>query len=136
MKINNWYIHCLSIGTSSWRLMGFVILLHWVKSYFHPHLYEMRSQGPKHYFWQPVLLEKCQKPQIPRVPLYSYYKRYILKCTEITRNWDFFSYLVLLLGDPELKKDHSFLWIESSSSQIISWKQRNAWNLSFLVFFK
>ena len=32
---------------------------------------------PNHHFWQRVLIEKCQKAQIPYVPLFSCQKTYI-----------------------------------------------------------
>ena len=73
--------------------MGFVILFHCEECYFNPHMHKMSPlQGLKNYFWQPILLEKYQNGQIPRV---SDKKHIILpEVQELTRIYEFCSYLV------------------------------------------
>ena len=38
----------------------------------------MGPRGSKNHFWQPVLIEKCQKALIPCVPLFCCQKTYII----------------------------------------------------------
>ena len=73
--------------------MGFVILFCCGECYFNPHMHKTNPlQGLKNYFWQPILLEKYQNGQIPRV---SDKKHIILpEVQELTRIYEFCSYLV------------------------------------------
>ena len=57
--------------------------------YFNQHIHKMGLRGPKHHFWQPVLIKKCQKAQILCVPLFLLPENIYHNFSEFTRNCAF-----------------------------------------------
>ena len=83
--------------------MGFVIFSH-----FNPHIHKMGPGATKHHFWRPVLIEKCQKTQIPCVPLFSCHKTYIIIVQNLQEIPNFVPIYFESPGAHNLDKDHNF----------------------------
>ena len=123
--------------------MGSVILFHWGKCYFNPQMHEMGSRGPKPQFCQPVVLENCQKAQIPCVSQFPWDKINIIILPEVDWICKKFWILFVFSLSPQRSKFGTKLTIscESSLLQAKLWyhmfpSMRNTWNLSFLAFFE
>ena len=77
-------MYCLGIGPLPVMVLnGFCYIVSLTECYFNSHMHKMSPWGSRHYFWQPILLAKYQKAQIPEVPLFSYWKT--PKCTEFKK---------------------------------------------------
>ena len=130
-------MYCLDIGTLLWHLMCFVIVSHWSECYFDPQIYKIGPWGTKYHFWQPVLIEKCQKAQIPCVPLFSRQKTCI---TIFENSQEIVNSIPIYFESPgthNLNKDHNFSWISPLKVKLrYHMFSRNTWNLSFLAFFE
>ena len=119
LKINNWLMYCFDIDTLLWHLMDFVILFHWSECYFNPHIHKIAPRGPKHDFWQPVLIYKCQKGQISCVPLFSCQKTYIIIFQNSQEYVNFIPIYFDSPGTHQLNKDNNFSGI--SPLQVKLW---------------
>ena len=129
-------MYCLDIGTLLWHLLCFVILSHWRECYFNLHIHKRGPWGTKYHFWQPVLIEKCQKAKISCVPLFSSQKTCIIIFQNSQEIVNFIPIYFESLRTHNLDKDRNFLWISPLQvklrNHMSSW---NTWNLSFLEFF-
>ena len=111
--------------------MDFVILFHCEECYFNPHMHKMSPlQGLKNYFWQPILLEKYQNRQIPRVPDK---KHNFTWSTRTHKNlWILFlfslSYLGPIIGT-KITISYEFTPLQAEVYHMFS-----AWNLGFSHF--
>ena len=137
LKINNWWMYCLDIGTLLWHLMCFVILSHWIQCYFNPHIHKMGPWKTKYHFWKPVLIEKCQKAQIACVPLFSSQKACIIIFQNSQEMANFVPIYFESPGTHNLNKNHNFLWISPLQVKLQDHMfSRNTWNLRFLATFE
>ena len=77
-------MYCLGFGPLPVMVLnGFCYIVSLTECYFNSHMHKMSPWGSRHYFWQPILLAKHLKAQIPKVPLFSCWKT--PKCTEFKK---------------------------------------------------
>ena len=128
-------MYCLDIGTLLWDLMCFVILSHRRECYFNPIYIKWVPEEPNTIIWQPILIEKCQKAQIPCVPLFYIRKTCIIIFQNSQEIANFVPIYLESPGTHNLNKDHNFFWISPLQVKLrYHMFSRNIWNLSFLAF--
>ena len=129
-------MYCLDISTLLWHLMWSVILSHWSECYFKTHIHKMCPWGTKHHFWQSVLIEKCQKAQIPYVPLFSSQETCIIIFQNSRDIVNFIPIYFESTGTHNLNKGQYFSWIGPLQVKLqYCMFSKNTWNLIFLAFF-
>ena len=95
----------------------------------------MGPWGTKYHFWQPILIEKCQKAQIPCVPLFYIRKTCIIIFQNSQEIANFVPIYLESPGTHNLNKDHNFFWISPLQVKLrYHMFSRNIWNLSFGAF--